>query len=346
MTEAIHPVLLAAADFRQQVLQQEDEAIQRLIQAYGLAYQRMGVQIQALREILTDEPMSRRRAMQLAQLQALRQQVVDELARFGVVADNELSLLTRQSIEMALNHSNEMVQAYFTSPQARQALTASLVMLAPDQVETLVGFLSQDSPLHDALTAQLGTAVADRMADRLIDGMVRGFNPVKTAQIVRAELGVGLSWAISTVRTANMWAYREATRANYVANSNVVSGWRWHATLDRRTCPSCLNMHGTLHSLNQTLNGHHLCRCAMIPELSLAKSLGIDLPEIEPGENWFRQQDEETQRDILGPGMLAAWRAGAVTFDKLSHEYENNVYGTMLRTATMKELGLEEYYQR
>lgn len=345
MTESVHPVLAAAARFKAELLRNEAESTRRLTNAYGMAYQRIGAQIQALREILTDEPMTRRRAGQLAQLRALRQQIETELGRFGIVAENEFDQSTQRSITLGLQHSAGLINAYFASPQARQALTASLTQLAPEQVETLLGFLADDSPLRQGLTANLGAAVGDRVTDRMIDGMVRGFNPVKTAQIVRAEMGVGLGWAINATRTANLWAYREATRANYAANPRVVSGWTWLATLDGRVCGLCLSQHGSRHSLTETLNGHHQCRCTMIPELPLAKSLGLDLPDIEPGEEWFKRQGEATQRGILGPGMWQAWREGAVTFDQFrGHTYEHPAYGTMQRMPTMQQLGLESYY--
>ena len=164
---------------------------------------------------------------------------------------------------------------------------------------------------------------------------------------IARELGVGLAWAVNTTRTANLWAYREATRANYAANPRVVSGWTWLATLDGRVCGNCLSQHGSRHALSETLNGHHQCRCVPIPELPLAKSLGLDLPEIEPGEAWFKRQDEATQQGILGPGMWAAWKDGAVSFDQFrGHTYDHPVYGAMQRMPTMAQLGLERYYTR
>ncbi len=346
MTESVHPVLAAAATYRRQLLQREDAAVARLVTAYGTAYQRAGVQIQALREILTDQPMTRRRAGQLAQLRALRQQIETELERFGIIADNEFNQLTQESIRMGLQHSAGLIESYFASPQARQAITASLTQLVPEQVETLLGFLAPDSSLRTGLTTQLGPTIAQQVSDKMVDGMVRGFNPNKTATIIRTEMGVGLSWAINTVRTANLWAYREATRANYVANQRIVSGWTWYATLDGRVCGNCLSQHGSLHSIAETLNGHHQCRCAMIPELKMGQSLGLDLPEIESGESWFKRQSESMQRDILGPGMLEAWKAGAVQFNQFRSNYDHPAYGEMQRMPSMQELGLEEYYQQ
>lgn len=347
MTESVHPVLAAAARFKAELLRNEAESTRRLTNAYGTAYQRIGAQIEALSQVLDGQPLSQGRAIRLAQLRALREQIGTELGRFGIVAENELTQSARESVQLGINHSTGLVEAHFTSPQARQALTASFAQLVPEQVETLLGFLADDSPLRQGLTANLGAAVGDRVTDRLVDGMIRGFNPNKTAGIVRREMGVGLAWAINTVRTANLWAYREATRANYAANPRVVSGWTWLATLDGRVCGLCLSQHGSRHSLTETLNGHHQCRCTMIPELPLAKSLGLDLPEIEPGEEWFNRQGEATQRGILGPGMWQAWKEGAVNFDQFrGHTYDHPAYGEMQRMPTMGQLGMERYRTR
>lgn len=347
MTEAVHPVLTAAATYRAQLLRQEDAAVRRLVAAYGAAYQRMGAQIAALQEALNGEPMTFAQATRMTRLQALREQIQGEIGRFGIVADNELQQTSRQAIELGLNHATGLVEAYFTSNAARGALRASFTQLQPAQIETMLGFLADDSPLRQGLVNQLGESVAARVSDRLVDGMVRGFNPNKTAGIVRRELGVGLAWAINTTRTANLWAYREATRANYAANPRVVSGWIWHSALDARVCGNCLSQHGSRHPVSETLNGHHQCRCAMIPILPLAQSLGLDLPEIEPGEAWYRRQDEATQRGILGPGLWRAWKEGAVTFDQFKgHSYDHPAYGEMQRMPTMAQLGLQRYYTR
>lgn len=346
MTETLHPVLVAAGQYRTQLLAQEDAAVNRLIQAYGTSYQRLGAQIEALVDAVPVGPMTRRDALELSALRALRQQIADELVRFGVIADNELVMMSRHSIGLGLDHSTGLVEAYFQNPQALAALRASMIQLAPAQVESLLGFLADGSPLREGLTAQLGPAVSEAVSSAMVDGLVRGMNPRTTADLIRREYGQGLTWALNTVRTANLWAYREATRANYVANSKVVSGWTWYASLDRRTCFSCLAQHGTKHRVGEVLNDHHQGRCVAIPDLHLATQLGLSLPEIEPGEAWFNRQPTETQAGIMGPGMLAAYRAGAVQFNQASVAYEDPNYGPMLRTATMQELGLEEYRQR
>jgi hypothetical protein len=89
--------------------------------------------------------------------------------------------------------------------------------------------------------------------------------------------------------------------------------------------------------------------CTMIPDVPLARRLGIQGPEIEAGEAWFNRQPEAEQRKRMGPGMHNAWRAGAVRFEQLSHPHEDAVYGTMQREPSLVELlgdNAEGFYVR
>lgn len=346
MTEAVHPVLAAADRYRQQVLRGEDAALRRLTAAYLESYRRLAANIQALQAAQPVGPITRGAALRLATLQSLQAQIQNELARFGVIADNELIQLSREGITLGLQHSTGLVEAYFQQPAVLGALRANFAQLVPEQVEPLLGFLADDSPLRQGLVSGIGPAVTEGVSNAMVDGLIRGINPNDTARIIQREYGMGLTWAINTVRTANLWSYREATRANYIANRDIVDGWTWYATLDRRTCASCIAQHGRRFPVDAVLNDHHQGRCVAIPELPLARQLGLNLPEIEPGEVWFGRLDEPAQVEILGPGMYRAWRAGAVQFDQLSVEYNDPTYGPMRRVPSMRELGLEEYYQR
>ncbi len=335
-----HPVLAAAQQFRVAALARERQAASRLVQTYGRAYAKMGDSIKALEHqiIGLDDP-NRTDVTRLASVRSLRRQVEAEITRFAAYADTEISRGATEAIAAGLKDSRAMAAASMgNSGPGQRALITAWDMLPTESVETMLGFLSDDSPLHTALTKRLGPAVAQRMSDALVDGIVLGMNPRKVAEIVRRELGVGLSWALTTARTAQLYAYREATRANYMANSHIVSGWTWLSALDRRTCMSCINQHGSVHPVSESLNDHHNGRCVAIPNVRQAAALGLPRPEIEPGEQWFRRQSEPMQRQMMGPGMFDAWLAGKVAFGDLSQPYNDPVYGEMLREASLKGL--------
>jgi hypothetical protein len=50
----------------------------------------------------------------------------------------------------------------------------------------------------------------------------------------------------------------------------------------------------------------------------------------------------------MGPAKYRAWKAGAFEFSQLSQEYDDDVYGVLLREASLKHMvGLkkaEEFY--
>ena len=335
-----HPVLTAAARFRAQVLSREREAANRLVQTYGRAYTKMGTSIEALiKQVGSLKDPDRADVVRMAALRSLQSQVVSELNTFSAYADTEISRAATAAIQSGLLDSRALSVAAMggTGPGAR-ALAAGWDMLPTESVETMLGFLADDSPLHTTLVKKLGPAVAQKMGDALVDGIALGMNPRKVAEIVRRELGVGLTWALTTARTAQINAYREAARANYVANSHIVGGWTWLSALGDRTCMSCLNMHGSFHPVTESLNDHHAGRCVPIPYVKQAAAFGLPQPEIEPGEQWFNRQPEAFQRERLGPGRFDAWKAGKFDFRDLSVPYRDPVYGEMLREATLKGL--------
>jgi SPP1 gp7 family putative phage head morphogenesis protein len=258
--------------------------------------------------------------------------------RYAAFADVEISTAVGRSIELGLQGSLETVQAYFTNPRTQAAIGARWDMLAAESVETMLGYTAADSPLRQALVGRLGETVAARVSDALVQGIALGINPRDVANIMRRELGLGLTWSLTTARTAMISAYRDSARINYMANSDVVSGWKWQAALDDRTCMSCWSQHGSVHAVNEPLQSHHNCRCTMIPIVPLAAQLGIKPPDVPPGEELFKGLSEAEQRRLMGPGMYDAWREGRFSFSDLSVPYEDKIYGTMSRVATLKEL--------
>lgn len=336
-----HPVLDAAARYRSALLASERASANRLVEAYGRTYASLQAEAEALEQMvatLTLQSRGEADIRRLAALRSLQQQVAVEVERYAAFADVEISTAVSRSIELGLQGSLETVQAYFTSPRTQAAIGARWDMLAAESVETMLGYTAADSPLRQALVGRLGETVAARVSDALVQGIALGINPRDVANIMRRELGTGLTWSLTTARTAQIWAYRDTTRLNYMANADIVSGWKWQAALDDRTCLSCWAQHGSVHGVDEILNDHHNGRCTSIPIVPLAAQLGIKPPDIPPGEELFGKLSEAEQRKLMGPGMYDAWREGKFDFRDLSQPYKDPIYGDMLRQAPLKEL--------
>lgn len=171
-------------------------------------------------------------------------------------------------------------------------------------------------------TWPLSPDATEAMRRSLIRGVATGAHPSEAARDmvsrVQGDFNGGLSRALNIARTEMLDAYREASGHVHDANADVLDGWTWIATLDRRTCPSCWGMHGTHHPLTQPGPwDHHSGRCARMPKVKSWAELGIDLPEDEDltpnAQARFDDLPEQDQRAILGPGRLALLKAGKIT---------------------------------
>jgi len=340
MADELPPLLQAVERFRQAVLRQERAAAVRLVRAYGSAYQRLQGDIEALSAVISElQSPTWGQVERLSLYRSLQAQIADEIGRYAVIAENEIGLGAETALAAGLRYSERLVQLSLPGLEPAQ-LRALWVRLNPDAVLTMAGFLEQNSPLFINLR-RLGDDVAALVADKLREGIILGFSPRKVARIIRDASGQGLTWSLNTARTANVWAYRIASHANYRANSHVVTGWTWYAQIgDPRTCLSCVNMHGSEHPLSEVLNDHHSGRCAPIPKTVSYRNLGLDVPDdrvsVPRGEDWFRGLSAGQQRDMMGMGMWEAWKKGQFEFSELSVAYQNDVYGEMLREASLK----------
>lgn len=338
-----HPTIEAAERFRRALLAMERQQAVRYVQAYGQIVQELQVMIEALTaEIsLMEEPKAWKVA-RLARWKSLRAQIVSEISRFGNFVDTDLQAQIGQQVALGLQHAQQMALAGIPEPMAA-ALRAEWNRLPTEAVLRMMGFLAPGSPLRESLVTQLGEAVASQVERRLLLGVALGWNPRKIASAISRELGQGLAWALRTARTAQLWAYREANRASYVANSDIVGGWIWHAALDERTCMSCVAMHGTLHRPDEVLNDHHNGRCAMVPVTKSWEELGFrglpdTRPQIQSGRDWFEGLSAAQQQGYMGGAMWDAWQAGRIGWDDFSREHEDGVYGLMRVMPSLREL--------
>ncbi len=328
----------AALRYRAQLLARDARRAAEMTQAYGLIWRDLQDRIAAL---LSDIEAGRERRYLEQRLSALARQVEVEVSRYGAYADGQVAVAIQEAVGAAAGDAANVVRAAY-GPMGDAVIRTAWNRLPTEAVETALGMLSGDSPLRTRMTATLGQATADAVRDKLLIGIAEGWNPRKIQNELRRTFGQGLEWSLTATRTAELYAYREATRANYAANSDVVKGWRWVATKDPRTCMSCIVMDGTVHPLSETLNDHHNGRCAASPVVASYRELGIDVDgpaqPHEPARSWFEGLPEATQRQMMGDNAYEAWRGGKFDLRDYTVEYIDSVYGVMRRQATIKEL--------
>ena len=116
-------------------------------------------------------------------------------------------------IDLGANHARGLIAGTIGNEQIAVAFNR----LPNDAIRQLLGFLSPDGELYKRL-GMLSEYGAEVLSRELINGITLGYNPVKIAGIFRRAWGANLTDALRTVRTAQLWSYREANRATYLAN--------------------------------------------------------------------------------------------------------------------------------
>lgn len=180
-----------------------------------------------------------------------------------------------------------------------------------------------DSPVRRLLSTIPGNAGA--IAERhLFSGLATGRGPREVARnIARDVEGATIARSLTIARTETLRAQRTSTRMGLQENRDALEGWVWQTAEDATTCPECLSMQGTLHSVDEDMDTHPNCRCTMVPQTKSWASifddagLGDGLPDIgeevaaiSSGDELLARMLPASQRRILGPARFLLYKSG------------------------------------
>ncbi len=320
------------------LLAKERAAARVLIDEYRRVWQRiladLDVLAQQMRQArLAGEQINAAWLAQRDRLKALLAQIEGEIQ---LTAHQLEHLITQAQAEAVIAGQQDAADLIKASLPAEMLFQPAFPTLAFQQ---LVGFAQDGQPLGDLL-AELGPLASAEVKKALVIGVGLGKNPRTIAYDARTALGGNLARAMTIARTEVLRAYRESTRATYVANSHVVQDWVWYAKLDARTCPVCWAMSGQTFEVEIEMETHPNCRCALIPRTRSWDELGFhDLADSRPviplGEDLFAQADPELQRQVLGPSKFAAYKAGDITLADLVQKTSSSRWGGGRREASL-----------
>ncbi len=163
-----------------------------------------------------------------------------------------------------------------------------------------VGTLSDGPPLRDLLD-DLPAGAAQRVEDGLVKSLVLGWNP---AREMADGLDPGRYRALTIARTEELRSFRGAALQTYRGNSDIISGWVGVAAHGSRTC---IVLDGKVYGLDEDPDFHVNDRCTLRPRLRHEERL-----DRMTGEEWFHQQPEAVQRQMMGPLAFDAWKRGEI----------------------------------
>lgn len=210
----------------------------------------------------------------------------------------------------------------------------------PEAVARLVGYAGSDA--WEKQLRDYGKDVPRIIADQATRGIVQGWSPRRTAVRIR-ELAENLPAhrAATLARTLQLTSYRDATAATQEANRDIARRVVRIATLDQRTCLSCVSAHGDVLWDGQgsapvrRVNDHHSGRCTSVVIVK-GRSTAI-----RSGEDWFNSlpRGERNKMAALrnSPGKRAALDRGEVSLRDFRQPYDDAVFGQMLREASLRD---------
>lgn len=234
---------------------------------------------------------------------------------------------TEEIIDSELDAQRKFINGYcgvktdnFTLPATGQVLTAA-------EFAPIVGSMTYQSYLD---------GIRDGLFNAWDSAVRTGYLTGETTQsIVKRVLGSTAGNAkladageIATLRNS-VWrntrtalqSFARVTRdAVYEANADIFSGYKFLATLDKRTCPVCGALDGKIYKRLEDVPKvplHYNCRC-----IALAVVKGFDFSDTRASmngkaggkityEEWLRAQPPDVQRDVLGTTRYKLCQTGA-----------------------------------
>jgi SPP1 gp7 family putative phage head morphogenesis protein len=166
-----------------------------------------------------------------------------------------------------------------------------------------------------------------------IGQMVRRVRGTRAAQYKDGVLEMSRRGAEGMVRTAVNHTATVARNETYRANSDVIKGVRWVATLDGRTTLVCASRDGTVYDVDKGPRppAHFNCRSTTSPVIKSWKEMGINLREAPDGtrasmdgqvpakttyNEFLRRQPKSFQEEVLGTTKARLFRDGKLPLDK------------------------------
>lgn len=262
------------------------------------------------------------RASRLQQAIALAEQRLTVLANAAQV---NLVNAAGEVVDLAVTLEPRLIASQMPSTAGPTAtLAVTFDRLDPAAVDAIV---QRSTEQITTLTQPIGERAAEVMRQELIRAVPTGVSAEAAARkmLKRLEGGFngGLTRALIITRTELIDASRAGAAAQQQANSDVLTGWTWSATLDARTCPSCWAQHGTEHELDEAGPlDHQQGRCVRLPRVKTWRELGFDLDEppslVPDAQATFAALSPAEQLEVMGPARLEALQSGKVSWADLS----------------------------
>lgn len=271
----------------------------------------------------------------------LRMELLTQLGAIRPLLNNAAGQLQATGIQAGSTLARQLSLPGFTD-EALARIGVAWKTPDPEAVARLIDYATSDA--WQAEIKKFAANATDDVLKVVTRGIVNGWSPEKTARaLADAVEGFPVNRASTMMRTMQLSSYRKSLTTYHMANADIFSHKIRVATLDGRTCMSCIALHGTKLKLDEDVADHHGGRCTAIAVIK-----GVNR-SIQTGEDWFNSLSPERQRQQMGGAAFEAWKAEAVQLKDFVHPYDDAVFGPMVRESSLKGIlgdSAKQYYRR
>lgn len=342
------PIIATANRHLRRLERSAATATRALQRKYATARDTLLSRVNRLEDAMVKQPLTHTELTQLNEFGQLFNSVETQLGPVGRRLSTASQAINSEAVGEGLSAGAKM-----GSLAAGSEAILSPFLIPGSTIFQASSLVSVNSPLFVRLSTLYGPDWAVFISSQFVSGVVNGWNPRRIANTIRQTVTIAIPADMERIiRTAQLYAYREAQRNTWIS-SGVVDFWVWYAALDGRTCGSCWNNHGQQFPVTDMLNDHHNGRCTAIPHtIALPNFPARDLG-IADGESIFNGLSPSAQEAMATAGnwgpQFRAYRAGAIDFSQMSRPYEDRTYGVMQAQASLVSIlgeGAEEFYAR
>jgi hypothetical protein len=304
--------------FRSQLQSKRDTTAQTLTDAHAQTVQQLQPQLQETYKAIEAKQQASDGNVPLSwlseggRLDALKQFVSERIDHFSVFA----KMTVQQVVDWAHSLAGQAAALFLkTVPDTvvnpvSQSIVSKLLNGARENLSSLFGTFGRNAAKGIDEALKLGLTLGDKTS--------------VIAERIMTVLDEPRWRSIAIAATELFRMFNDGLMSNYQVNRHVIIGWTWQCRLSERSCIACVALHGTIHKLTETFEDHVHGECMQLAYWS-SQELG------QSGTDWFNEQDEATQRKILGTDIAyATWKSGTPLQDFIGirHDpgYEPSVY--------------------
>lgn len=256
-----------------------------------------------------------------ALLREVNRQIVAGYRTLGRELNAELRELVKAEIGYSATLLNESVGVAFANrPTIDQILAAA-----------------KATPFNGTLLTEYFERLPASAGVRLQDQLRTGYLAGETAQQIQTRIRPIVTndlfnWTATLTRDAVTHFQVTANQEVYRANSDVIRGVQWTATLDTGTTEICSRNDGTIHPIDQMhrIPAHIGCRSDWTPVLRHHRGFPFEVPDqrrnsidgLVPDDltygAWLRMQSRARQEERLGIAKARLFREGNLPIQRFS----------------------------